>query len=121
MSQQVIAIVDDDASVRAGLGLLLKSCGYRTETFALAEDFLQSDVIERTSCLITDVKMPRMTGIELQQSLISCGHRCPVIFMTAFPEESPRLRALAAGARGVFAKPCDAQSLIKCIEAALPG
>ena len=115
----MISIVDDDKSVREAAGRLLKSLGYATATFASAEEFLQSGRLQETLCLITDVQMPGMSGIDLQDHLCASGAITPVIFVTAFPEEALRQRALGAGAFGFLTKPISVQSLIACIDKAL--
>ena len=121
MKVAVISIVDDDDSVREATKFIVNSLGYTTATFASAEEFLRSDCVHDTLCLITDVQMPGLNGLELQRRLVEDGHRIPVIFITAFPEEGIRTRALAAGACGFLEKPYDDQSLIGCLEAALKG
>jgi FixJ family two-component response regulator len=115
----VIAIVDDDKSVRNAAGALLRALGYATATFASAEEFLQSGRLRDISCLITDVQMPGMSGIDLQDHLIANGDTTPVIFMTAFPEESLQARALGAGAFGFLPKPFSDASLVACLDKAL--
>jgi FixJ family two-component response regulator len=115
----LIAIVDDDESFRRAVSSLIRSLGYGVEPFASAEAFLQSDFIGETDCLITDVQMPGMTGIELQGKLIAQGSRLPIIFVTAFPETEARGRALAAGAIGFLGKPFSDQNLIHCLSEAL--
>jgi len=115
----VIAIVDDDESFRRATMNFVRSLGYGTAAFDSAEAFLESDHIHDTDCLITDVQMPGMTGIELQDRLIAQGHRLPVIFITAFPEMRARAQALAAGAVGFLAKPFNDQRLIACLNEAL--
>src|ERR1700730_15297241 len=90
----VISVVDDDASVRVGTENLLSSLGYPVHTFASAEDFLRSAHFSETSCVITDVQMPAMSGVELQALLLAQGHHLPLIFITAFPDETIRARAL---------------------------
>ncbi|MGA7309665.1 MAG: response regulator [Pseudolabrys sp.] len=115
----VIAIVDDDESFRRATMNFVRSLGYGTAAFDSAEAFLESDHIHNTDCLITDVQMPGMTGIELQDRLIAQGHRLPVIFITAFPEMRARAQALAAGAVGFLAKPFNDQRLIACLNEAL--
>src|SRR5882672_8487106 len=97
-SADLISIVDDDNSIREATKGLVRSLGYRAAAFASAEEFLRSGSVDETSCLITDVRMPGLGGIELQQRLIAQGHPVPTIFITAFPEESARRSALAAGA-----------------------
>jgi FixJ family two-component response regulator len=119
MKAASIAVVDDDPEVRSATGFLLRSCGYVAETFPSAEVFLSSDVLHRVSCIITDFKMPGMRGDDLQRHLISNGFRMPIIFMTAFPDESIKRRVLSAGAHDFLMKPCNPQLLIDCIETAL--
>jgi len=116
---RTIAVIDDDAAVRDATSRLLRSLGYVTTTYASATDFLNSGRVDEFSCALTDVRMPDIDGIELQRRLIAKGHRCPIIFMTAFPEERVRQHALAAGAVGFLTKPCPTQSLIDCIDTAL--
>jgi FixJ family two-component response regulator len=115
----VISIVDDDASIRDAMKCLVRSLGYVTAAFASAEEFLQSERLHDTSCLITDVLMPGLSGLELQKRLIDEGRRMPVIFITAFPDEGIRNRAMEAGACGFLKKPFDEQSLLGCIDRAL--
>jgi FixJ family two-component response regulator len=92
--------------------------GYSTVTFTSAEHFLQSGVIAHTTCMIIDVQMPGLNGLELQETLRSRGHRTPVIMITAFPNETHRKRALDGGAVGFLSKPFDDASLIKYLTAA---
>jgi FixJ family two-component response regulator len=115
----MISIIDDDESVRDATKGLLRSLGYGASAFASAEDFLRSGRIDDTSCLITDVQMPGMSGVELQSLLIAQGNRTPVIFMTANPEQAIRAVAMNAGAVGVLSKPFKEQSLIDCLSTAL--
>ena len=115
----VIAIVDDDESFRRATTSFVRSLGYGTAAFDSAEAFLESDRVRDADCLITDVQMPGMTGIELQDRLIAQGHRLPVIFITAFPEVKARAQAITAGAIGFLAKPFDDQGLIACLDEAL--
>jgi FixJ family two-component response regulator len=115
----LISIVDDDQSARCSVNFLVQSLGYQTAPFASAEEFLESGHLDDTSCLITDVKMPGMSGMELQQRLSSSGHEIPVIFITAFFEDKLRERALKAGAIGFFNKPFREENLIACLEQAL--
>jgi len=120
-SAPMIAIIDDDPSVREATDELMKTLGYRAATFASAEDFLQSEQMNDASCLITDVQMPGLSGIELQSALIAQGISTPMIFVTAFPEERTRKRALEAGAIGFLSKPFDEERLIAHLETALQG
>jgi CheY-like chemotaxis protein len=115
----MIAIVDDDNSVREAAKRLVRSLGYATATFASAEEFLVSGRLSDTVCLITDVQMPGMSGVDLQSHLTAHGHCPPVIFVTADPEASVRARALDAGAFGFLSKPFSAESLIACLDRAL--
>jgi FixJ family two-component response regulator len=118
-SVPVISIIDDDASVRAATDNLLRSLGYTVYTFVSAEEFLRSAHFNDTSCVIADVQMPAMSGIDLQARLLTQGHRVPFIFITAFPVETIRARALKAGAICFLTKPFDRRTLIKCLETAL--
>ena len=115
----VISIVDDDASVRCATKSLVRSLGLVAYTFSSAEEFLRSPHLGETSCLISDVQMPGMTGVEMQGSLAAAGHRTPIIFITAFPNEVVKERALKAGAICFLHKPFDGQTLIKCLGDAL--
>jgi FixJ family two-component response regulator len=115
----VIAIVDDDESFRRATTSFVRSLGYGTAAFDSAEAFLKSDRVSETDCLITDVQMPGMTGIELQGRLIAQGHSLPIIFITAFPEIKVRTQALAAGAVGFLSKPFNDENLITCLNEAL--
>ena len=115
----MISIIDDDPSVREATDGLVRSLGYQAVTFASAEDFLQSDRVDETACLITDVQMPGLSGVELQRVLVARGNHTPMIFITAFMEEKTRRRALDAGAIGFLGKPFDEARLIEYIETAL--
>jgi FixJ family two-component response regulator len=114
-----VAVVEDDGSVREATETLLRMLGYATASFASAEDFLNSGRVRDTACLITDVKLPGISGVELQSRLILGGHRMPIIFVTAFPEEAIRAAVLRAGAAGYLSKPLRTQSLITCLDLAL--
>ena len=115
----VISVIDDDASVRAATDNLLSSHGYLVQAFASAEEFLQSTHLHSSSCVIADVQMPGMSGLDLLTHVRAQGHDAPFIFITAFPEDSVRARALKAGAIGFLAKPFAAPALINCVETAL--
>ena len=115
----MISIIDDDASVRAAIGNLLQSLGYVTCAFESAEEFLRSDHLDQTSCVIADVNMPVMSGVELLVLLRDQDKRVPFIFITAFPDERIRARAFSAGALGFLTKPFDQGHLIQCLEQAL--
>jgi FixJ family two-component response regulator len=115
----MISIVDDDQAVREATKGLIRSLGYAAATFASADEFLGSERVSDTSCLITDLHMPGLSGIELQARLIADGHRMPVIFITAFPEDSVRTRAMNAGAVCFMSKPFTDDHLIGCLNKAL--
>jgi FixJ family two-component response regulator len=115
----MISIIDDDPSVREATKGLMRSLGYATATFASAEEFLQSGRVIDSSCVISDIKMPGMSGIELQSQLTANGHCVPIIFVTAFPEERMRKRAMKAGALCFLSKPFSEETLIECLDRAL--
>jgi FixJ family two-component response regulator len=117
--QAVISIVDDDDSVRVATSKLLKLCGFIVHAFGSAEEFLRSNYLDETRCLIADVRMPGMSGIELQERLKQQGYATPVIFITAFPRERERALAMGGGAVCFLTKPFDAKTLMKYIEEAL--
>jgi FixJ family two-component response regulator len=111
----MISIIDDDAWAREGIKDLVASLGYRTLTFASADEFLQSGCVEMTTCVITDVQMPGLNGLELQLRLVNREPKLSVILITAYPDEKCRARALDAGAHGFLIKPFDEKSLIHCL------
>ena len=115
----IVYIVDDDAMVRKAIQRLINSTGLDTLTFATTEEFLNSEIREEAACLVTDVKMPRLTGLELQQRLISAGYNLPVIFITGFDNEEIREKVKRAGAVGYFSKPIDDGALLDSIKWAL--
>jgi FixJ family two-component response regulator len=115
----VIAVVDDDHSVREALTSLVRSLGYAAMAFECAEDLLKSKRRGGVSCLIADVQMPGMTGLELYQRLSASGKRIPTILITAYPEDSIRERALAAGVIGYLSKPFVEDDLLTCVRSAL--
>jgi len=119
MAVTMISIVDDDSSMREATDGLVRSLGYRAATFASAEEFLQSNEMHDTSCLITDLQMPGLSGAELQSELIARRNWMPIIFISAFPEERVRKRALEAGAIGFLSKPFAEECLIEHLETAL--
>jgi CheY-like chemotaxis protein len=115
----IIAIVDDDEVVRVAIGRLLQALGYCTALFASADEFLRSEQVGSTSCLITDLHMPGLSGLDLQDRLVARGDRIPIIFITGYPEENARTRAMKAGAVGFLGKPCNRDQLTACVEKAL--
>jgi FixJ family two-component response regulator len=115
----LIAIVDDDESVCIGMTSLMRSLGYAVNAYGSAEDFLQSQERHGASCLISDVQMPGVGGLELQQILLAEGSRLPIIFITAFPDTRVQQLAMQAGATCFLSKPFDGETLINCLESAL--
>jgi FixJ family two-component response regulator len=115
----MISIVDDDQSVRNAARTLLRSHGYATATFASAEEFLQSDRVQDTACLITDVQMPAMTGYELHRRLVDTHRAIPTILVTGFPNDVDRARALNDGVVCYLRKPVDIEHLTRCVRDAL--
>ena len=115
----VISVIDDDASVRAATNNLLTSHGYMVHTFASADDFLQSARVGDSSCIIADVQMPVMSGLDLLTNLRARGKDTPFIFITAFPDDTTRARALQAGATCFLSKPFAGPNLISCLCVAL--
>jgi FixJ family two-component response regulator len=115
----VVMIVDDDDSMRRAARRLVRSFGLGVDTFASAEDFLASGRLGETACLVLDVHMPGLSGIELQSKLIAEGHHIPVIFITAFADEKTQARALEAGAYAYLIKPFDEDDLLEGIRRAL--
>jgi FixJ family two-component response regulator len=116
---RVISIIDDDASVREAIESLIRSLGYPVAGFASAEEYLQSDRITDSACVISDLHMPGMNGADLQDRLLADGYRIPIIFVTAFFEEAVRDRVLEAGALGILRKPFAEETLINCLDRAL--
>jgi FixJ family two-component response regulator len=115
----VISIVDDDNSVRVAMENLVVSMGFVARTFASAQEFLDSPHIETTSCLISDVQMPGLSGIDLQSVLLDRGHRFPIILITAYPTTVEQYPALKTAGACILQKPLDNQALIVQLENAL--
>jgi FixJ family two-component response regulator len=115
----LISIIDDDESVRIATRSLVRSLGFTAHTFASAVDFLKSDSVKVSSCIITDIQMPGLSGVELQRRLIAQGNHTSIIFITAFPDDATRKRVLEAGAICFLTKPFDGESLIQCLDSAL--
>jgi FixJ family two-component response regulator len=112
-----ISVVDDDESVRQAINDLMDSMGLRTEVFGSAEEFLKSDGLHQTSCLIVDVRMPGMTGLELQSHLNAAGFRIPTVFISAHDDGEAKSRALAAGAVDFLKKPFSEDALLRALRA----
>jgi FixJ family two-component response regulator len=115
----LVSIVDDDALVGETIGAIVESLGHKAAVFNSARHFLQSEAMTKTSCLITDLEMPGLNGLELQNELQARGYRTPVIVVSGYSEEEVRARALTAGAVGFLKKPLDAEALIECLKAAI--
>ena len=115
----LISVVEDDQFFRDSMGRLLRSLGYTVEAFRSAADFLASSRLTETACLIADVHMPAMSGIELYQHLVKRGRAIPTILVTAYPNDIDQARALNDGIICYLRKPIDEQHLIRCLRAAL--
>ena len=115
----LVSVVEDDRFFRESMRRLMRSLGYTAEAFASAADFLASSHLGETACLIADVHMPAMTGIELYRRLLDAGHAIPTILVTAFPNDVDRARALNDGVVCYLRKPVDEQHLRRCLHAAL--
>jgi FixJ family two-component response regulator len=116
---ELISIVDDDDALRNSLDDLIRSIGFRTQGFASAEAFLSSDQACDTACLILDVRMPGMNGLDLQHQIIANNWRIPIIFITSHADDDARARALKAGAVAFLYKPFREEELLTAIDAAL--
>ena len=115
----LISIVDDDDALRNSLDDLIRSIGFRTQGFPSAEAFLSSNQARDTACLILDVRMPGMNGIDLQRQIVAANWRIPIIFITSHADDHARARALKAGAVAFLYKPCREDDLLNAIDAAL--
>jgi len=116
--QRVVAIVDDDELIRGSLRGLMKQAGFPAVAFSSAEKFLDSGEEKRTACLIADIRMPGMSGLELQAKLKEANQLIPIIFITAHGDEKLRLQALRAGAVEFLTKPFDDETLLDSVRAA---
>jgi FixJ family two-component response regulator len=116
---QLVAVVDDDDSVRESLSGLFRSVGYAARGFASGADFLQSDDLPRTDCVVLDARMPGMTGLDVQRLLMSSHPDLPVIFMTAHDDARTRCQALSGGAVDYLIKPFSEEALLDAVRAAL--
>lgn len=115
----IIAVVDDDEMVTEATGALIETFGLAARTFASAEAFLNSDCVSQTSCLVCDIQMPGMGGLQLQFELSRSGHKIPFILITAFPDDATRKQALKAGATCYLIKPFSPFQLFDCIRSAI--
>ena len=119
IKSKLVAILDDDELMRGALQGLLKAVGLPAEAFVSAEEFLNSGQQHQVACLIADIRMPGMSGLELQAKLNAERHRIPIIFITAHGDEKMRMQALRAGAVEFMAKPFDDEALLESVRAAL--
>ena len=119
LGAHVLSVVDDDASVRIATGRLIRSLGFTVEMFTSGEEFLHLGPLQETSCLVLDVQMPGMSGLQLQSQLAAAGHRIPIIFVAAYPDERIRTLALRAGAVEFLYKPFSVEALLSAIDLAL--
>jgi FixJ family two-component response regulator len=115
----LVSIVDDDESVRESLPDLLRELGFAVQAFASAEEFLRSDHIDRTQCLLVDIAMPGMSGLDLQRELLARQHKIPIVFITAYGDKNLRLRMLQQGAVDCLLKPFSETALLEAVDAAL--
>ena len=118
-SNATVFIVDDDASMRRALSLLLQSAGYRVETYASAEDFLRREHYHGVGCIILDLRMPGLTGMELQENLTRSEYGMPIIFLTGHGELSMGIQAMKRGAIDFLTKPCDDEQLLGAVQGAI--
>jgi FixJ family two-component response regulator len=117
--RSLISVVDDDDESREAVALLVKSLGFSVATFASAGEFLAWPRLRQTSCLIADVNMPGMTGVELHRRLAAVGNAIPTILITAYPDDTLRARAMADGVIAYLSKPCSDSVLLDLVRAAL--
>ena len=116
---RLIAVVEDDDPFRESMRKLISALGYPVEVFPSAAEFLSSPLLTSTACLVTDVQMPGMTGVELHRRLVDRGHRIPTILVTAYPDDMTRRSTLKAGAVCYLCKPVDDNQLERCLRSAL--
>ena len=119
LNRALISIVDDDQSFRESMRQLVILLGYTVEAFPSATDFLASRLLPETACLVADVQMPGMTGVELHRHLVDAGYAIPTILVTAYPDEAVRDQALRDGVVGFLSKSVDADHLDRCLRSAL--
>ena len=118
-TKTLVSIIDDDEAFREAIAALMKSLGFAVEAFSSAIDFLACPNARDTSCLIADVHMPQMTGVELHRRLMELGYAIPTILITAYPDDSVQAQALADGVICYLSKPCEEEALLGCICLAL--
>ena len=115
----MISVIDDDASVRRAVSRLIRSASFDVSTYESAEEFMADESAPGSDCLILDLHLPGIDGLQLQSELASKGSECPIVFITAFDDESARTQALEAGASDFLRKPIDSERLIDAVQAAL--
>jgi FixJ family two-component response regulator len=120
-ARSLVSVVDDDESVRESLPDLLREFGFAANSFSSAEEFLSSNSIDETRCLVLDIAMPGMSGLDLQQELERSGQRIPIVFMTAHKEKAIQSRAFKQGAVSLLLKPFSDTALFEAVKAALEG
>jgi FixJ family two-component response regulator len=118
-NRTLISVVDDDQPFRESMRKLMTALGYTVEAFPSATNFLASPCLDKTACLVADVQMPEMTGVELYRRLVDTGHAIPTILVTAYPNEAVRARALKDGIVCYLRKPVDDDHLERCLRSAL--
>jgi FixJ family two-component response regulator len=118
--KHIVSVVDDDESTRRSTALLIESLGFHAEGFESADSLLKSSQLQETSCLIIDLRMPGMNGLQLQSHLAAAGYKIPIIFITAYDDKESRRRAMQAGAIAFLAKPFTADLLLQTVHSALP-
>ncbi|MET1068509.1 MAG: response regulator [Pseudomonas prosekii] len=119
LNTPIISIVDDDDTVRISLDSLVRSMGYAARSYACAEEYLACNALDLTACLISDIRMPGMNGLQLFEELKARAMQFPVIFITACIDDAPELRARELGAMGYFKKPFNAELLMRHVQDAL--
>ena len=119
MKMALVSVVDDDQFFRESMCRLMRSQGHAVDIFSSAAEFLASPRLAKTACLIADIHMPAMTGLELRRRLIETGHAIPTILVTAFPNDVDRARALEDGVMCYLRKPLDEEHLTRCVREAL--
>src|SRR5215475_8112429 len=118
--RHIISVVDDDASTRRSTTLLIESLGFQAAGFESADSFLKSTQLQESSCLVIDVRMPGMDGLQLQSYLAAAGYKIPIIFITAYDDTESRRQAMQAGAVAFLEKPFTSDILLETVRSALP-
>jgi FixJ family two-component response regulator len=118
-TRTLISVVEDDQPFRESMRKLMTVLGYTVEAFSSAAEFLKSPLVTETACLVTDVQMPGMSGVELHRHLVDTGHVIPTILVTAYPDDITRNRALKDGVVCYLSKPVDDEHLERCLRSAL--